>query len=79
MTMILKKDFISFNYRLFVLPAFTRAFFIKSSPYGELSYNTKKVLSSDRTPCTLCTLKTEHILLLSKHLYPNPMDKPSTD
>ena len=26
MTMILKKGFTSFNYRLFVLPAFTRAF-----------------------------------------------------
>ena len=26
MTMILKKDFTSFNYRLFVLPAFMRAF-----------------------------------------------------
>ena len=45
MTMILKKDFTSFNYSLFVLPAFTRAFFIKSSPHGELSYNTKKGLS----------------------------------
>ena len=44
MTMILKKDFISFNYRLFLLPAFTRAFFIKGSPHGELSYNTKKEL-----------------------------------
>ena len=42
MTMILKKDFISFNYRLFLLPAFTRAFFIKGSPHGELSYNIKK-------------------------------------
>ena len=42
MTMILKKDFTSFNYRLFVLPAFTRAFFIKGSPHGELSYNIKK-------------------------------------
>ena len=41
MTMILKKDFTSFNYRLFVLPAFTRAFFIKGSPHGELSYNIK--------------------------------------
>ena len=43
MTMILKKDFTSFNYRLFVLPAFTRAFFIKGSPHGELSYNIKKI------------------------------------
>ena len=42
MTMISKKDFISSNYRLLRLPAFTRAFFIKSSPPGELSYNTKK-------------------------------------
>ena len=42
MTMILKKDFTSFNYRLFVLPAFTRAFFINGSPHGELSYNIKK-------------------------------------
>ena len=43
MTMILKKDFTSFNYRLFVLPAFTRALFIKGSPHGELSYNIKKI------------------------------------
>ena len=42
MTMISKKDFISSNYRLLRLPAFTRAFFIKSSPPGELSYNIKK-------------------------------------
>ena len=41
MTMILKKGFTSFNYRLFVLPAFTRAFLIKGSPHGELSYNIK--------------------------------------
>ena len=43
MTMISKKDFISSNYRLLRLPAFTRAFFIKSSPPGELSYNKKKM------------------------------------
>ena len=42
MTMISKKDFTSSNYRLFMLPAFTRAFLFKSSPLGELSYNTKK-------------------------------------
>ena len=42
MTMISKKDFTSSNYRLFMLPAFTRAFLFKSSPLGELSYNIKK-------------------------------------
>ena len=41
MTMISKKVFTSSNYRLFMLPAFTRAFLFKSSPSGELSYNTK--------------------------------------
>ena len=41
MTMISKKDFTSSNYRLFMLPAFTRAFLFKSSPLGELSYNIK--------------------------------------
>ena len=43
MTMISKKVFTSSNYRLFMLPAFTRAFLFKSSPSGELSYNTKKL------------------------------------
>ena len=42
MTMISKKDFTSSNYRLFMLPAFTRAFLFKSSPLGELSYNRTK-------------------------------------
>ena len=42
MTMISRKDFTSSDYRLFMLPAFTRAFLFKSSPLGELSYNTKK-------------------------------------
>ena len=42
MTMISKKVFTSSNYRLFMLPAFTRAFLFKSSPLGELSYNIKK-------------------------------------
>ena len=42
MTMILKKGFTSFNYRLFVLPAFTRAFLIKGSTHGELSYKINK-------------------------------------
>ena len=41
MTMISRKDFTSSNYRLFMLPAFTRAFLFKSSPLGELSYNTR--------------------------------------
>ena len=41
MTMISRKDFTSSDYRLFMLPAFTRAFLFKSSPLGELSYNTK--------------------------------------
>ena len=42
MTMISRKDFTSSDYRLFMLPAFTRAFLFKSSPLGELSYNIKK-------------------------------------
>ena len=44
MTMISKKDFTSSNYRLFMLPAFTRAFLFKSSPLGELSYNIRKAI-----------------------------------
>ena len=40
--MISKKVFISFNYRLFMLPVFTRAFFNQESPLDELSYNMKK-------------------------------------
>ena len=44
MTMISKKVFTSSNYRLFMLPAFTRAFLFKSSPLGELSYNRTKSL-----------------------------------
>jgi len=46
MTMISKKDFTSSNYRLFMLPAFTRAFLFKSSPLGELSYNIKKEVAT---------------------------------
>ena len=42
MTMILKKDFTSFNHRLFVVPVFMRAISFKSSPSGELSYYIKK-------------------------------------
>ena len=42
MTMISRKDFTSSDYRLFMLPAFTRAFLFKSSPLGELSYNINK-------------------------------------
>ena len=42
MTMILKKDFTSFNHRLFVVPVSVRAISFKSSPSGELSYYIKK-------------------------------------
>ena len=42
MTMILKKDFTSFNHRLFVVPVSVRAISFKSSPSGELSYYKKK-------------------------------------
>lgn len=42
MTMTLKKDFTSFNHRLFVVPASARAISFKSSPSGELSYYMKK-------------------------------------
>lgn len=41
MTMILKKDFTSFNHRLFVVPVSVRAISFKSSPSGELSYYIK--------------------------------------
>ena len=44
MTMISKKVFTSSNYRLFMLPAFTQAFLLKSSPSGELSYRIKKTV-----------------------------------
>lgn len=47
MTIISKKVFTSSNYRLFMLPAFMRAFLFKSSPSGELSYNTKKLALSN--------------------------------
>ena len=46
MTMISRKDFTSSDYRLFMLPAFTRAFLFKSSPSGELSYNIKKTAAT---------------------------------
>lgn len=46
MTMILKKDFTSFNHRLFVVPVSARAISFKSSPSGELSYDTKKPVQS---------------------------------
>lgn len=44
MTMNLKKDFIltSFNHRLFASPAFCGLFLINGSPFGELSYYTRK-------------------------------------
>ncbi len=48
MTMILKKDFTSFNHRLFVVPVSVRAISFKSSPSGELSYYTKKIPETKR-------------------------------
>ena len=56
MTMISRKDFTSSDYRLFMLPAFTRAFLFKSSPLGELSYNIKNSQFLDSLPQELAAL-----------------------
>ena len=53
MTMISRKDFTSSDYRLFMLPAFTRAFLFKSSPLGELSYNIK-IAAEDKKSSAAC-------------------------
>lgn len=53
MTMILKKDFTSFNHRLFVVPVSVRAISFKSSPSGELSYYRTKWASPLQLPIPL--------------------------
>ena len=54
MTMISKKVFTSSNYRLFMLPAFTRAFLFKSPLLGELSYNIRRALKNALLHFNIC-------------------------
>ena len=63
MTMISRKDFTSSDYRLFMLPAFTRAFLFKSSPLGELSYNIKKPTTSIEVAGSIILINPERMAL----------------